>query len=108
LTCCGKGAENGQAIVMAVVALGLFMMGAIGLGIDGAQIFAQQQMAQAAADAAAQAAIMSMLKGTNSTSTHPFSTSSSFTCTVPPATLDQRTPCVYAQDNSFGTSADTL
>lgn len=93
---------------MAVVALGFFMLGAIGFGIDGAQLFAQQQMAQTAADAATQAAIMSMLKGTNSTSTHPFSTAASFTCAVPPATLDLRTPCVYAQDNGFGTSADTV
>lgn len=103
-----KGAESGQAIVMAVVALGLFMLGVVGLGIDCAQIFAQHEMAQAAADAAAQAAIMSILKGTNSTSTHPFSTASSFTCAVPPTALDLRTPCVYAQDNGFGTKADTV
>jgi Flp pilus assembly protein TadG len=100
--------ESGQAIILAVACLGIFMFGAIGLGIDGGQIFAQHQMAQSAADAAAQAAIMSMLKGTNSTSTHPFSVASSFTCTVPPALLDLRTPCVYAQDNGFGTNADTV
>lgn len=84
------------------------MLGALGLGIDGAQMYAHRQMAQAAADAAAQAAVMSILRGTNSTSTHPFSTSASFTCTVPPASLDLRTPCVYAQYNGFGTSADTV
>ncbi len=100
--------ESGQAIVLVAVALGLFMLGALGLGIDGAQMYAHRQMAQAAADAAAQAAIMSLLRGTNSTSTHPFSTGSSFTCSVPPAALDLRTPCVYAQNNGFGTSADTV
>lgn len=100
--------ESGQAIILVQVALSLFLLGALGLGIDGAQLYVQRQMAQAAADAAAQSAIMSIMRGTNSTSAHPFSTGSSFTCTVPPAALDQRTPCVYAQDNGFGTSADTV
>jgi hypothetical protein len=102
------GRESGQALVLVVVALGLFMFAALGLGIDGAQLYAHRQMAQAAADAAAQAAMMSILRGTNSTSTHPFSTSASFTCAVLPAALDLRTPCVYAQYNGFGTSADTV
>ncbi len=104
----GPGSERGQAIVLAQVALSLFLLGALGFGLDGAQLFAQRQMAQTAADAAAQAAVMSILRGTNSTSTNPFSTASSFTCAVPPAALDLRTPCVYAQDNGFGTSADTV
>jgi len=95
-------------VALVVVAMGLFMLGALGLGIDGAQMYAQRQMAQAAADAAAQAAVMSVVRGTNSTSTHPFSTAGSFTCTVPPAALDLRTPCVYAQYNGFGTAADTV
>jgi Putative Flp pilus-assembly TadE/G-like len=103
-----NGWERGQAIILAIVALNLFLMGALGLGIDGAEIFAHRQMAQAAADAAAQAAIMSIKNGTNSTSAHPFSTAASFTCTVPPAALDLRTPCVYAQYNGFGTSTDSV
>lgn len=103
-----SGRESGQAMILVVVALGLFMFAALGLGIDGAQLYAHRQMAQAAADAAAQAAIMSIERGTNSTSTHPFSTAASFTCTVPPAVLDLRTPCVYAQYNGFGTSTDTV
>ena len=45
---------------------------------------------------------------TYATSAHPFSTAAAFTCTVPPATLDLRTPCVYAQFNGFGTSTDTV
>jgi hypothetical protein len=64
-------------------------------------------MAQAAADAAAQAGSLSIMKGTN-TSAPSFGTGSnpaSYTCT----TTDQRTPCVYARDNGFGgTTADTV
>jgi hypothetical protein len=100
--------ESGQAIVLVIVSLSLFLMGSLGLGLDVAQMYAHRQMAQTAADAAAQAAMMSIKDGTNSTSAHPFSTAASFTCAVPPSTLDLRTPCVYAQYNGFGTSTDTV
>jgi hypothetical protein len=103
-----RSGERGQAIVLVIVSLSLFLMGALGLGIDGAQMYAHRQMAQTAADAAAQAAVMSIKDGTYSTSAHPFSTAATFTCAVAPATLDLRTPCVYAQYNGFGTHTDTV
>lgn len=85
------------------------MFGALGLAIDAGQMFAQRQMAQAAADAAASAGIMSILNGTNATATYTFATGTpplaSYVCT----TADGRTPCVYARDNGFGgTAADTV
>ena len=102
------GPKDGQAVMLVVVAMSIFLIGALGLAIDGAQMYAQRQMAQAAADAAAQAGIMSILRGTNITGTHPFGTGSSpvpYTCT----TMDGITPCVYARDNGFGgTTADTV
>lgn len=104
----GRPGESGQAIVLVIVSLSLFLMGALGLGLDGAQMYAHRQMAQTAADAAAQAAMMSIKDATYATSAHPFSTVATFTCAVPPATLDLRTPCVYAQYNGFGTSKDTV
>jgi hypothetical protein len=66
-------------------------------------------MAQAAADAAAQAGIMSILDGTNATASNTFATGStpipSHTCT----TTDGTTPCVYARYNGFGgTASDTV
>jgi len=92
-----------------VVAMSLFMIGALGLGLDVGQMYAQRQMAQAAADAAASAGILSIMKGTNATSTYTFGTGStpiaSYVCT----TTDGRTPCVYARDNGFGaTASDTV
>ena len=100
--------ESGQAIVLMVVAFGLFAFAALGLAIDVSQIYAQRQMAQIAADAASQAGIMSIFDGTNSTSAHPFGTGSppaAFTCT----TSDLRTPCIYARNNGFGsTASDTV
>jgi len=65
-------------------------------------------MAQTAADAAAEAGILSIFAGTNATSASPFGTGSPpapFTC----STTDGRTPCVYARRNAFGGSAsDTV
>ncbi len=50
---------------MYLLALSTFVLGAIGLAIDGSNLFAQRQMIQAAADAAAQAGMMSIFDGTD-------------------------------------------
>jgi Putative Flp pilus-assembly TadE/G-like len=97
--------EEGQAVVMVAVAMSIFLLAAIGLAIDGSHIYAQRQMAQTAADAAAQAGIMSIFDGTNAGGTAGFSTGSSFNC----STTDARTPCSYANKNGFGgTTNDTV
>lgn len=93
--------EDGQAIIMVALAMSIFLLGAIGLAIDGSHIYAQRQMAQSAADAAAQAGIMSIFDGTNGSTSAGFSTSSSFTC----SSTDVRTPCAYAITNGFGANA---
>jgi uncharacterized membrane protein len=43
--------------------MSILLIGALGLAIDGGQMYAHRQMAQAAADAAAQAGIMSIFDG---------------------------------------------
>jgi Flp pilus assembly protein TadG len=97
--------EEGQAVIIVALAMSIFLIGAIGLGIDGAHLYAQRQMAQSAADATALAAITSIFQGTAGAPTTGFSTSSAFTCT----TTDTRTPCVLASKNGFGgTSSDTV
>jgi Flp pilus assembly protein TadG len=97
--------EEGQAIVIVALAMSIFLIGAVGLGIDGAHLYAQRQMAQSAADATALAAITSIFQGTAGAPTTGFSTSSAFTCT----TTDTRTPCVFASKNGFGgASSDTV
>ncbi len=101
------GSRSGQSLILVVVAMSIVLFGALGLAIDGAQMFAQRQMAQAAADAAAQAGIMSIFTGTNITSPYPFGAlpSASSVCTA----ADARTPCIYARNNGFGgTAADTV
>lgn len=93
--------EAGQATLLVLVALSVFMIGAVGFAIDGSHLYAQRQMAQAAADAAAQAGIMSIFDGTNSSGPHAFSTSN-FYCDA----TDQRTPCYYAKTlNGFNSAS---
>jgi len=104
----GSAGEKGQAVLLVILGMSLFLIGALGLAIDGGQMYAHRQMAQTAADAAAEAGIMSVLAGTNITSPFPFAIGSppaSFTCSA----TDGRTPCVYARRNGFGGSAaDTV
>ncbi len=99
--------ENGQAVILVIAAMGVMAIGAIGFALDGSHLFAQRQMAQTAADAAAQAAIMSIFNATNGSGAAAFSTAASFNCTT--ATTDFRTPCQYAAMNGFGKIAsDTV
>lgn len=97
--------EDGQALVFVALAMSIFLLGAVGLAVDGSHLYAQRQMAQAAADAAAQAGIMSIFDGTNTGGSAGFLTSSTITC----STTDLRTPCKYASLNGFGsTASDTV
>lgn len=104
-----SGLEDGQSILLVVVAMSVFLIGALGLAIDGAQMYAHRQMAQAAADAAAQAGMMSIFRGTNLTATFPFGTGTPPIASSACTTTDGRTPCVYARLNGFGaTASDTV
>src|SRR6266487_2940266 len=97
--------EKGQAILLVVAVMGLFLMGALGLAIDGARLYGHRGMAQVAADAAAQAAILSIFNGTN-VGANDFAATTTYTgnCTTYPAI----TPCRYALKNGFGTSSDLV
>ncbi|HEX6773504.1 MAG TPA: pilus assembly protein TadG-related protein, partial [Acidobacteriaceae bacterium] len=93
--------EEGQALVLVALAMSIFLIGAIGLGIDGSHLYAHRQMAQTAADAAALSAIEDIYEGTYSAGGTGFSIAA-FTC----STSDTRTPCAYAANNGFGTNAN--
>ncbi len=96
--------EAGQALVLVVVGMSLFLLGALGLAVDGSHLYAQRQMAQAAADAAAQAGIMSIFDGTSG-AWGAHTAGATFTCTAG----DTATPCQYAQSlNGFNGSSDTV
>lgn len=95
--------EKGQAILLVVVAMSIFLIGALGLAIDGSQLYVQRTMAQAAADAAAESGAMSIFNGTN-TGANAFG-SAAFNCGI----ADARTPCTYARMNGYGAATtDTV
>ena len=103
--------ENGQATLMVLLATSVLLVGALGLAIDGAQLYSHRQMAQAAADAAAQAGIMTYFSGTNTSTNSPPSGGSSYTCIASDvSTTPYKTACKYAAANGFsaGTGSDTV
>lgn len=101
-----RNGEKGQALVMAAVALGMVLIGAVGLALDTSHLYAHRQMAQAAADAAAQAAILSVFNATN-VGGNAFAADTGYTHTC--AAGDGITPCAYALKNGFGKAAgDTV
>ncbi len=102
--------EKGQAIILVLVSMALFLMAALGLAIDGSHLYAQRQMAQSAADAAARAAIFSIFSKTN-TDVSPTNYkndfgSSDFTCNSGTTNL---TPCYFASQGGFSpANGDTV
>ena len=59
-----KRGQKGGVVILALVGMSLFMLGTIGLAIDTSYLYSHRQMAQVAADSAAQAAIMSVFDHT--------------------------------------------
>ena len=101
--------EKGQATLILVLAMGLVLVGGMGLAIDGARLYNQMQMAQVAADATATSSAMSIFQGNNVHSpaqATDFPMSGTITC----GTGDTQLPCQYARKNGFGsdTSVDTV
>lgn len=87
--------ETGQAVLLVVLSMSIFLFGALGLAIDGSQLYAQRQMAQAAADAAAQAGIVTIFNGGTAIGT------SAYYCT----STNTTSPCTYAAKNNFTAGA---
>jgi Flp pilus assembly protein TadG len=100
-----RAKQKGQVVILVLLALGLFLIGGMGLAIDGAHLYAQRQAAQAAADSAAQAAALSIMGTTNvATFYNNEFGAADFVCANG---TDARTPCVYAQANGFGRAGST-
>jgi Flp pilus assembly protein TadG len=97
--------KRGQATLLLLVAMSLFLLGALGLAIDASHLYAQRQMAQAAADAAATAAIHAMYSRTNTAAMNNAFGGTPFDC----AAGSNLTPCYQARANGFDASnGDTI
>jgi Flp pilus assembly protein TadG len=90
-----KKSEAGQAILLVVAAMSVFLIGAVGLAVDASHLYAHRQAAQAAADAAATAGIMSIFDGTSTFG------GSAYDCDPANGT----SPCKYARNSGFGTTS---
>jgi Flp pilus assembly protein TadG len=90
-----KERERGQAVMLVILSMSIFLFGALGMAIDGSQLYAQRQMAQVAADAAAQAGIVTIFNGSTAIGT------SAYYCT----SANTTSPCTYASKNNFTAGA---
>ena len=95
--------ESGQAIALVMLALGLFLLGALAFSVDLTNVWFQRQSTQVAADSACTAAAMDLLIDAQggATGNQGFTTTSAFNCTPSSAAM----PCVYARRNGY--SSDT-
>jgi Tfp pilus assembly protein PilX len=107
-------AQSGQVMLFTLLALGLFLLGAIAFAVDMSALWFQRQTAQTAADAACTAGAMDWLKvQTNNISVAPypgnFTPGNNFDCnsTTPNSNGSGTTnpaPCVYAAFNGYVSS----
>ncbi len=97
--------DRGQALILTLLAMSIFLLGVLGFAIDVSHLYSQRQLAQAAADGAAMAAAHSIFGETNTSAYSNEYGSADFDC----STSDMRTPCYYARSSGFGkTTSDTV
>src|SRR5262252_9388266 len=95
--------EAGQAMLFTVLALGIFLIGAMAFAIDLSNTWFNRQSAQTAADAACTAGAMDMLvQATNGImpSGANFTPGTAFDCN----SNTNASPCAYAARNGFSSS----
>ena len=95
--------DSGQVTVVVLLALGIFLLGAVGFGVDIANLWFHRQAAQTAADAACTGGAMDMLvqaEGAGSSSW----INSTTDCPANSATI---APCWYAAHNGYDSSGLT-
>src|SRR5581483_302458 len=95
-----RNGERGQTMLLIILVLGLFLLGAVGLSVDVSNWWFHRQMAQGAADAACTAGVMDMLvsaSGGTSTGLPVGSPPAAFSCSGAPTS----SPCRYAALNGY-------
>ena len=94
--------ESGQAILLLLLALGIFLMGAVALSVDVSNMWFHRQAGQNAADAACMAGAMDMLVDAQGGATghQGFTVGTNFNC----AKGSAATPCKYAAFNGYDSS----
>lgn len=95
-----RAREGGQTITLVLLALGLFLLGAVGIAVDVSNWWFHRQMAQGAADAACTAGVMNLLANAQGGGTGGFPSGSppaSYAC----SSASSSAPCQYAVLNGY-------
>ncbi len=94
-----RPSESGQALAVAVLALGIFLLGGLGFAVDIASLWFHRQTAQNAADAACTAGAMDLYLDAEggATGNQGFTPGTAFDCSSSPAAV----PCEYASFNGY-------
>ncbi len=97
-----KPKEAGQAILFVLLAMGLFLMGAVAFSVDMGNLWFHRQAAQTAADAACTAGAMDLLVDNTNHVTNQggFTAGTAFDCNVNPTYA----PCKYAALNGYNSN----
>lgn len=92
-------AEAGQVFVFVLLALGLFLLGAMAFAVDFGNLWFHRQAAQNAADAGCTSGAMDILVASQSAATgkQGFTIGTAFDCATTPAAA----PCKYAASNGY-------
>jgi hypothetical protein len=99
-----RSKESGQAIVLIVLGLGIFLLGTTALAVDFTNLWFHREAAQGAADAACAAGVQEMLTNVNNPAFTPnFTVGTAFNCT----TASDEVPCWYARQNGYDSDGGT-
>src|SRR5947208_8656870 len=105
--------DGGQVTITVVLAMGIFLLGAMGFAVDMANLWFRRQAAQTAADAACTAGAMDLLVDATNGSTKQgnFNTArdtNPYDCSVGASTTGKvPAPCQYAALNGFSSPIST-
>src|SRR5260370_8049321 len=97
-----RSSEAGQAMLFILLAMGLFLLGALCFAFDMSNMWFHRQAAQTAADAACAAGAMDILVDTQggATTHQGFTLGTAYTCT----TASTDTVSTYANTNAYNTT----
>jgi hypothetical protein len=99
--------ESGQALLLFILILGLFLLGALCFAVDLTNLWFHRQAAQTAADSACTAGAMDLLVGAQGGATghQGFTTGTAFDCSTPSTAAYP--VCKYANFNGYDSSNTT-
>ena len=97
--------DRGQTVIFVLLVLGIFLLGAIGFGVDFANAWFHRRAAQSAADAACTAGVMDMLVNANTGGSYGRFPAgyTDFDCKDHPTAV----PCQYAALNGYNGDGNT-